>query len=395
MNKALGEKKSIVKEVPENWEIKLVGEIANISTGKKDTINKVTNGKYPFFVRSQTIERINSYSFDGEAVLTAGDGVGVGKVFHYINGKFDYHQRVYKISDFNDVNGLFFFYFFKSNFYKQIMKYNAKTSVDSVRLEMISKMEIAIPPIKEQIKIASIINIWDRAIELKEKLITQKKEQKKGLIQKLLSGKLRFTGFVEEWNKVRLENVIVGKGSYGINAPSTDKDLSLPTYLRITDISDDGYIIKDGLTSVDHPDSENYYLEKNDIVFARTGASTGRAYLYEESDGRLVYAGFLIKFQIDSTRANPKFIKYITQTEKYYNWVKVMSVRSGQPGINAEEYKQLPIFLPPLKEQQKIADILSDLDRNISLLINEVEELNKQKNGLMQKLLTGKVRVKV
>ena len=83
-------------EFSEEWKEKKIGEVAKINTGKKDTQNKVENGKYPFFVRSQIIEKINSYSYDGEAILTAGDGVGVGKVFHYINGKFDYHQRVYK-----------------------------------------------------------------------------------------------------------------------------------------------------------------------------------------------------------------------------------------------------------------------------------------------------------
>ena len=126
------------KEFSGDWEVKKLGDLANIGTGKKDTQDKVEDGKYPFFVRSQIVERINSYSFDGEAILTAGDGVGVGKVFHYINGKFDYHQRVYKLSDFKEgTSGRYIYEYFKKNFIREVTKYTAKTSVDSVRMEMI------------------------------------------------------------------------------------------------------------------------------------------------------------------------------------------------------------------------------------------------------------------
>src|SRR5438445_7307736 len=112
-----------------------VKNVAHITTGGKNTQDRIENGAYPFFVRSQTVERINSYSYDGEAVLTAGDGVGTGKVFHYIVGKFDCHQRVYRISDFLEgVNGFFFFLYFSNHFYDRIMSMTAKSSVDSVRL---------------------------------------------------------------------------------------------------------------------------------------------------------------------------------------------------------------------------------------------------------------------
>lgn len=184
-------KQTELGEIPVEWEIKYIGEIADIRTGKKDTKDRIESGEYPFFVRSQVIERINSYSFEGEAVLTAGDGVGVGKVFHYINGKFDYHQRVYKVSDFHNVDGKYFYYYFMKNFLKQAMKYNAKTSVDSVRMEMITKMMIPVPSLKEQKKIAKILSAIDDQIEE----YSSKKEKlellKKGLMQQLLTGKIR------------------------------------------------------------------------------------------------------------------------------------------------------------------------------------------------------------
>ena len=106
-----------------DWPQTIVADIAEVTTGERDTQDRIPDGQYPFFVRSQTVERIDSFSFDGEAVLTAGDGVGVGKIYHYINGKFDFHQRVYRISNFRDYDGKFFFYFFSSHFYAEAMKY--------------------------------------------------------------------------------------------------------------------------------------------------------------------------------------------------------------------------------------------------------------------------------
>src|SRR5690554_230778 len=136
-------KQTDIGKIPEEWEVDEIHNFSIIKTGSKNTQDKINDGQYPFFVRSQKIERINSYCFEGEAVLTAGDGVGVGKVFHYINGKFDLHQRVYSISNFKEnVYGFYFFKYFQNNFLSRIMQMTAKSSVDSVRMDTIAKMQI-------------------------------------------------------------------------------------------------------------------------------------------------------------------------------------------------------------------------------------------------------------
>ena len=132
--------------IPDNWEVRRLRTVADISTGGKDTINAVAEGKYPFFVRSQTVERIDTWSFDGEAVLIAGDGVGVGKVFHYINGKFDYHQRVYKFSQFTDISGRLFYHYLKAMLPFVTSQGTAKSTVDSLRLPMLQNLPIVVPP---------------------------------------------------------------------------------------------------------------------------------------------------------------------------------------------------------------------------------------------------------
>ncbi len=197
----------------------------------------------------------------------------------------------------------------------------------------------------------------------------------------------------EEWEVKKLEQITIGKGKYGANAPAVSYSSELPKYLRITDISVNGNLIKEEQKSVALKEYEKYVLKKNDIVFARTGNTTGKTYLYDQEDGELVYAGFLIKFSMNPEIASSKFIKLYTETSSYWNWVKVMSTRSGQPGINSREYGKLLIPLPPLPEQQKIAQILSTWDQAIELKEKLIEEKKEQKKGLMQNFLTGKVRL--
>lgn len=173
------------------WATASLSEIAEISTGNKNNQDKVEVGDYPFFVRSDVIERIDSYSYDGEAILTPGDG-RVGEVYHYIDGKFDYHQRVYKISNFcAKVAGKYVYYYLKQFFKKQALKYTAKATVDSLRMPMLTDMVIRIPGIQEQKAIAQVLSTADREIELLEEELKLLQLQKKGLMQLLLTGIVR------------------------------------------------------------------------------------------------------------------------------------------------------------------------------------------------------------
>ena len=175
------------------WEKSTIGKISDISTGNKDTQNKKDDGKYPFYVRSPNPERIDTYSYDGEAILTAGDGVGVGKVIHYVTGKFDFHQRVYKISDFDNHKawGRFVYFYFLEHFYNRVKRMSAKNSVDSVRYSMISEMPLSLPSLPEQKVIADVLSAADEEISLLQKDLEQEKLKKKSLMQLLLTGLVR------------------------------------------------------------------------------------------------------------------------------------------------------------------------------------------------------------
>ncbi|MGN0278571.1 MAG: restriction endonuclease subunit S [Lachnospiraceae bacterium] len=181
-----------------------------------------------------------------------------------------------------------------------------------------------------------------------------------------------------EFTKTTLGEISVGKGQYGIGASAVDYSEDLYTYLRITDINDDGTLNYTDLKSVDDEKAGNYILQPNDIVFARTGNSTGRNYFYDGTDGTLVYAGFLIKFSIDPAKVNPKYVKYYCLSEEYKGWVRGFSTGSTRGNINAQTYGNMPITLPPRKQQDKMVRILDDLElkraNNVTINRNLLEQ---------------------
>ncbi|MCC6702545.1 MAG: restriction endonuclease subunit S [Fluviicola sp.] len=181
-------------EIPEHWSLTRMRYLCDIGTGGKDTENREDDGEYPFYVRSQTVERISTYSFDGEAILTAGDGVGVCKVWHYVNEKFDYHQRVYRMSAFNGVLGRYLFYYLKENFVKEVMKLSAKSTVDSLRRPMFQNFQIAYGTLEEQKEIIEFLENHDvksnALISKYEQEIELLKEYKTALISEVVTGKV-------------------------------------------------------------------------------------------------------------------------------------------------------------------------------------------------------------
>ena len=183
-NKTLNVPNLRFPEFSGEWERCKIKQVCDITTGNKNTQDKSDDGIYPFYVRSQTVERINSWSFDGEAILTAGDGVGVGKVFHYSTGKIGVHQRVYILSNFT-CDSKYLFHYFSSRFYGRVKRMSAKNSVDSVRMEMIADMPIYLASKDEQLKIGNLLSLLDERIETQKKIIEDLKKLKDAIRTKL------------------------------------------------------------------------------------------------------------------------------------------------------------------------------------------------------------------
>ncbi len=200
---------------------------------------------------------------------------------------------------------------------------------------------------------------------------------------------LRFSQ--SKWYKAKLGDVCVGF-DYGLGAEAMDYD-GTNKYIRITDIDDETSKYKsEKLTSPSFIDN-SCIVNENDILFARTGASTGKTYLYQKNDGLLYFAGFLIRANV-SKDFNPYFVFLQTKTNKYLEWVGIMSCRSGQPGINAQEYKKLPIYLTDIQSQNKVANFFRFLDTRIETQSKIIEDLELVKKAISNHIFSDSSTIK-
>ena len=238
---------------------------------------------------------------------------------------------------------------------------------------IVKNLEVFIPSLPEQQKIGFMLSHLDSLITLHQRKYDKLCVLKKSMLDKMfpkggsLYPEIRFAGFTDPWEQRKLGEVASGF-EYGLNAAASDFD-GEKKYLRITDIDDQTREFRtDDLSSPDinNPIDDRYLLKEGDILFARTGASVGKTYLYKASDGKTYYAGFLIRAHV-SDEADAGFIFQSTLTERYKQFVLLTSQRSGQPGINAQEYSDLLLPLPSLMEQRRIGAFFDRLDSLITL----------------------------
>lgn len=374
-----GYKMTEVGVVPEDWEAELLGGLVSISTGSKNTQDKIEGGLYPFFVRSALIERIDSYSFDGEAVLTAGDGVGTGKVFHYINGKFDYHQRVYKMNEFNKrLDGYYFYLYFSNNFLNRIKNMTAKSSVDSVRMDMISKMLVLLPPLSEQKAISQALIDIDGLIASIETLIDKKQKIKQGVMQELLTGKRRLPGFKVEWEIKRLGDIAeISMGQSPDSVYYNTQNIGMPLIQGKADL-----------------------VNRRTIIRYFTSHITKTALIDDLIMTVRAPVGYIARAQFSCCIGRGVCsIRYVNKYLYFYllfienDW-DILSRGSTFDAVNAIDVKNIEIKLPSdLKEQQAIAQVLTDMDDEIDTLEEKLDKYKNIKQGMMQELLTGRIRL--
>mgnify|MGYP001592138996 CR=1 FL=1 len=269
------------------------------------------------------------------------------------------------------------------------MATGTSNSMKNITKPDVLNFDLIAPSKSEQTKIASFLSAVDEKISQ----LTQKhallSQYKQGMMQKLFSQQIRFKADdgseFGEWEERKLSE-ISQKAMYGMNAAATEYD-GINKYLRITDICEfSNSFKKDNLTSPNAELFDRYKLQLGDLLFARTGASVGKSYLYREDDGITYFAGFLIKFSLNTNLVIPYFIFLQTLTKEFCQWVVTNSMRSGQPGINAEEYSSYIFKVPCLEEQTKIANFLSSIDQKIEVVAQQIEQAKQWKKGLLQQM---------
>ncbi len=375
-------------EVPSYWEIKKLKYICKVKTGDKDTVDAVDDGIYPFFVRSQTVERINSIGADCEAVLTAGDGVGVGKVFHYFHGKFDYHQRVYMLNSFSKVFGRFVFYYLSNNFYKVALEGNAKSTVDSLRLPQFLNFEFSLPEIDVQRRIVQFLNHEtakiDTLIEKQKQLIKLLKEKRQAVISSavtrginssvlIVDSGIEKIGFIpEHW-----EIVMLGKKIQLQRGVDITKD---------EQIEGDIPVVSSGGIQSFH----NQFTTKGPgVVVGRKGTA-----------GKLHYID--TNFWAHDTTL---YVKEFRGNEVRYVYYKLLSMNledydtgSANPTLNRNLVHPEIVSWAPIEEQKEIVGYLdrfcSLADKTTVKINDAILLLKERRTALISAAVTGKIDVR-
>ena len=358
------------------WEETIFEKVCNITTGNKNTQDKEEDGEYPFYVRSEIVERINSYSFNGEAILTAGDGVGVGKVFHYVNGKVGVHQRVYILSDF-ECSCKFAYYYFSGKFYNRVKRMSAKNSVDSVRRDMIAQMPILLPVRCEQNKIATFLSFLDRRIEIQGKIIERFESLIKGLSESLFSHKLGFEGFKQNWDMKYVNEIF-------LNISDKNQTSNLPI-LAIT--QEYGAIPRDLIdykVTVTDKSVESYkVVQIGDFIISLRSFQGGIE--YSNYKGICSPAYIVLRSIIP---INNIFYKYYLKTNNYIAELnrKLEGIRDGKM-ISYKQFSEIPLPYPTITEQNEIAKCLSVINKKLETEKLILKRYSKQKKYLLNNLL--------
>ena len=355
------------------WDFVKVKEIASINTGNKDTKDAVENGQYDFYVRSPIVHKIDSFSYDGEAILTVGDGVGVGKVFHYVNGKFDFHQRVYKISDFKDYYGLLFYYYFQKNFLKEAQKYNAK--------------------------IGNFFSKLDRQIELEEEKLELLEQQKRGYMQKIFSQELIFKdengNSYPKWKSKKIKELFnVIDGDRGKNYPSEkdfyDKGHTL--FLDTGNVTKNGFLFNRNRFIDKEKDDmlRKGKLELNDFVITSRGTLGNIGFygqnIHHKYPNIRINSAMLILRPLNN-KFNNQYLYFLLKNDAIDTFMKHYRVGSAQPHITKKDFGNMKIsVIIDINEQRKIAKFLTIIDKLVINQSTKVELLKQRKQGLLQKM---------
>ncbi|MBS6215302.1 MAG: restriction endonuclease subunit S [Clostridiales bacterium] len=391
-------KKTSLGLLPNDWDVDILEHRLKIQTGSRNTEDKQENGKYPFFVRSSKIEHIDTYHYDCEAILTAGDGVGTGKVFHYINGKFDAHQRVYILTEFEGIKGKYFYYYFRENFLKEVSKYTAKSSVDSVRRDMIAKMAVPIPKIEEQVAIAEALSDVDSLISSLQKLIEKKKAIKQGAMQELLTGKKRLSGFNEEWEELNFAESAKLKARIGWQGLTTSEYLQSGFAYLITGTDfHSGKIKWDTCHFVDekrYKQDLNIQIKKHDILLTKDGTIGKVAYISDIQKPTTLNSGVFVIRPAKENSFDPNFVYHVLNSFIFDNFLAKLSAGSTINHLYQKDFVGFTFKAPSeLVEQQAIAQVLSDIDSEIEKLEKKMAKYQQIKQGMMQELLIGRIRL--
>jgi len=382
------------KGFKEDWEQRKAKELCTIGTGESNTQDQAEDGMYTFYIRSEIPVKSNKYLYDCEAVITIGDG-NIGRVFHYVNGKFDLHQRCYKMTDFENVWGKYFYYFFSTRFYDRAMKMTAKATVDSVRIEMISEMYILKPAeINEQKNIADFFTHLDHLITLHQRKLEKLKIIKRSMLENLFpkngekTPKIRFSGFTEDWEQRKLGEIA---------ERLTRKNEKLESTLPLTISAQYGLIDQNEFFDkrIASKDVRGYYLiKKGEFAYNKStsvDAPFGAIKRLDKYNKGVLSTLYILFKIIDDTNTSSDYLVTYYSTDLWHKGIQLIAAEGarnhGLLNITPNDFFKTMLSIPlNVFEQQKIGNFFKSLDHLITLHQSKLEKLQKIKKSMLESM---------
>lgn len=291
----------------------------------------------------------------------------------------------------NGCNAFLYQLLFTKAFNQEVHKYSAGSIYPAINTTEFKKIKVRIPKsIEEQRKIAAALAAYDEMIAVKTAKLEAWQECKKRMVKEIFGRTKRFKDDdgreFPEWEEKTLGEISEPL-KYGMSAAAVKYD-GENKYLRITDIDEASRkYVSDKIASPEASKiAEKFLVQKNDLLFARTGASVGKTYLYDETDGKMYYAGYLIKAHI-KPEYDSRFIFQLTLTNEFKKWIKKESMRTAQPGINAECLAKYKMMIPCMEEQQKIGSFLAEIDKEIEIQKEFIKTYAEGKRRMMKNLM--------
>ncbi len=403
-------------EIPKHWGAPRLRYLARITTGGRNTEDKKPDGDFNFYVRSQKVERIDSYSFEGEGILTAGDGVGVGKVFHHVNEKLDFHQRVYLFYKFPEyVSARFLFYYLRIFLIIDLKLYNAKSTVDSIRLPTLKNFQVCLPPILEQTAIARFLDYKvgkiDRFIRKKKQLIKLLNEQKAAIVNEAVTKGLDPTVPMKDsgiawlgeipahWEVRKLKTM--SKTTSGATPLSSNQaeyyDGEIP-WVRTTDLTDDFVTIDDIPIRITNKAVAETACSRLPIGSVLVGMYGGAGTIGK--NGLLMTAAVTNQAVCGIFPSSIFVSRYLQFYLHFYRpfWMITASGTRKDPNIGQEHIRNLLVAMPPRSEQEQIVDFIESetaiIKMTITTIQKEIALTEEYRTALIAEAVTGKIDVR-
>jgi len=368
-----------------DWMASRLGDFAKVTTGTKDVNEGNPRGRYPFFTCAQALSYSDDYSFDEEAILVAGNGA-VGNL-HFYDGKFEAYQRTYVVREIS-CNTRYLWHAMEFGLAKSIGLETIGTSIPYIKKENITGFEFQIPKSpEEQAKIATILDDADVLLDSLDALIFKKRDIKQGAMQQLVSGKSRLPGFHGKWKTSTLGELFEIESGKSKSAHLSDSGRYI--------VVDMGGISSDGaLSAKKRTNSGEDILSAGALVMPKDDIGGGKIIgkvAHIPVGGRYVLGDHV--YLLTPKGCDSMFLKYVINSETVNREMRSKVVGSAQLGLGRKSVISQSIDHPELCEQQAIAEVLSDLDKEITALVKQREKTALIKIGMMQNLLTGKVRL--